>query len=171
MPLDVEQFVAKKNALWGTAFVLLFEVEYADGQFLRWARIDNRTEASIAFEGESWTAFPIGNPRRSQNARGEIPTFDIPIANPERIFQSILHNYIVEGRPGRIITVHRDHLDDPTAKFEEWFTIETASSSATLINLTCKGVRFNPRRSRIPSRTMTRAEYPGLLGANRRRFY
>jgi phage-related protein len=169
--LDIEQFVAKKNALHGDAFVLLIEIEYASGEYIRWSRLNDRTDSAITFEGSTWAPFPIGNPKRSQNARGEIPTFDLAIANPQRIFQSILSNYIVEGKTGRLITVHRDHLDDPTAKAEEWFTIESASAHAGEITLTCRGVRFSPRRCRIPSKTMTRAEYPGLLGNSRHRFY
>ncbi len=161
--LDVPQLVEKKNALWGDALVLLLELEYLAGSFLRWARIDGRLESSIEFEGELWLAFPIGNPRRPQSSRSEIPTFEIPVANPDRIFQSVLQNHIIEGKSGRLITVDRDHLDDPTAKVEEWFTVETATSTAKQVTLTCKGIRFNPRRARIPSQTMTRAEYPGLL--------
>lgn len=168
--LDVPQFVAKKNARYGDAFLLLLEINYADGEFLRWAKIDGRLEPSIEFEGETWTAFGIGIPQRSQTSRAEIPTFEIPIANPDRAMQSILHNYIIEGKTGRLITADRDHLDDPTAKAEEWFTVEIVSATAKVVTLTCKGVRFNPRVARIPSQTMTRREYPGLLGINRSRY-
>jgi hypothetical protein len=168
--LDIEQFVANKNALYGNAFLVLVEIEYAAGEFLRWARL-GKAEGSVTFEGNIFVPFGVGNPRRSQNSRGQIPTFDLPVANPQRIFQSTLQNYIIEGKTGRLITVDRDQLDDPTAKAEEWFTVETANSHASTITLTCKGVRFNPRRCRIPSKTMTRREYPGLLGSNRARFY
>jgi phage-related protein len=169
--LDIPAFVAKKNALNGDAFVLLIEIEYQAGDYLRWARVDSRVDDAILFEGNTYEPFGIGNPRRSQNSSGQIPTFDLPIANPRRAFQSVLQNHIVEGKTGRIITVHRDHLADPTAKAEEWFTIEAASSAASLLTLTCRAVRFNPRRCRIPSKVMTRAEYPGLLGSARHRFY
>lgn len=166
---DVQAFVAAKNRLWGDqAFVLLLEISYAPGQFIRWARL-SKTETSITFEGAEWTNFPFDKPKTSQNARAEIPTFDIPIANPQRVFQTILSSYIVEGRPGRLVIVHREHLSDPTAKIDQWFTVETARCSDRQINLTCKAVRYNPRRARIPSKTMTRTEYPGLLGVNRRR--
>jgi hypothetical protein len=167
---DIEQFVTKKNALYGDAFLLLVEIQYAPSEFLRWARV-GKAEVDIVFEGNIFVPFGIGNPRRSQNSRGQIPTFDLPIANPKRIFQSTLQNYIIEGKVGRLVIVDRDQLDDPTAKAEEWFTVETANSHAQLITLTCKSVRFNPRRCRIPSRTMTRSAYPGLLGSNRTRFY
>lgn len=169
--LDIPEFIERKNERDGDKFVLLVEIEYSPGLYVRWARLDGFVDTSIVFEGFTWTAFGIGNPRRTQNSRGEIPTFDLPLANPERIFQSVLHNYIVEGRPGRLVTVHRDHLDDPSAKVVEWFTVQSANTSARMVNLTCQSVRFNPRRSRIPAKTMTRAEYPGLLGANHRRFY
>jgi phage-related protein len=170
MPLDVVPFIAEKNKRWGEAFVMLVEIQYAAGVFWRVAKL-GLTEESIEFEGETWTNFPIDIPRRSKNSRAEIPTFDLSVANPERVFQSILHNYVVEGRTGRLITVHRDHIDDPTAKIEERFTIESATSTARVVTVTCRAIRFNPRRSRIPSRTMTRAEYPGLLGPGQRRFF
>lgn len=167
---DLEQFISKKNSLYGDAFLLLIEIEYTTGEFLRWARV-GKAEGSIIFEGNTFVPFGIGNPRRSQNSRGQIPTFDLALSNPQRIFQSTLENYIVEGKVGRLIIVDRDQIDDPTAKAEEWFTIETANSHAQLITLTCKSIRFNPRRCRIPSKTMTRSAYPGLLGSNRTRFY
>jgi hypothetical protein len=167
---DIPQFVEKKNSLYGEAFLILVEIEYAPDSFIRWARTDARIEPSVTFEGEVWNAFPIGNPRRTQSARPEIPTFDLPVANPDRVLQSVLQNYIVEGKVGRLVIVDRDQLDDPTAKAEEWFTVETASANAREIVLTCKSVRFNPRRVRIPSQTMTRQEYPGLLGASRFRY-
>lgn len=168
--LDIPLFVEKKNARFGDAFLLLVEIEYAPGEFLRLARTDPRLEPSIEFEGKTWISFPIGNPRRPQSARAEIPSFDLPIANPERVLQSIIGNHIIEDKPGRLITANRDHLDDPTAKAEEWFTIRSAGSNAREVVLNCEGVRFNPRRTRIPSQTMTRAEYPGLLGASRYRY-
>lgn len=170
MPLDIPQFVAKKNAAYGDMFLLLVEIEYAPGQFVRWARL-GRGESSITFEGQTWVAFGLGNPRRSQNSRGQIPMFELPIANPKRIFQSTLQSYIVEGRPGRLITVDRANLSDPTAKAEEWFTVQMATPSPEMIVLTCQGLRFNPIRSRIPRTTMTRTRYPGLAGSSRNRYY
>ena len=169
--LDIPQFVAKKNAASGEKFGLLVEIEYEDGQFVRWARLDGWGETSLDFEGETWIAFGIGNPKRSQNSQGQIPTFDLPIANPKRIFQSVLSAFIVEGRTGRLITVDKDNLADPTAKTEEWFTVKNARSEGTTITLVCTSIRFNPLRCRIPRRNMTRAKYPGLLGNSRQRFY
>lgn len=164
--LDIEQFVEKKNSLGGDAFLMLVEIEYADGQFFRVAR--NATD--VTFEGQTWVAFGISKPRRSQNARAEIPTFDLVLANPQRIFGSVLANYIVEGRTGRLITVDRDQLDDPNAKAEEWFEVQFPDVHEKAVTLTCRPVRFNPRQQRIPSATMTRGEYPGLAGASVSRY-
>jgi hypothetical protein len=169
MPEDIEAFVAKKNALYGSKFALLVEIEYADGEFIRWAKTEDG--ADVTFDGSVYVAFPIGKIKRSHNSRGEIGIFNIPIANPQRIFQSTLQNYIIEGKTGRLITVDRDNLGDPTACQSEWFTIELADSVAETITLSCKNVRFNPLRSRIPRRTMTRSNYPGLMGSTRHRFY
>lgn len=181
MPLDIPAFIAKKNALEGQTFLLLVEIEYTAGQFVRWVcdpeyapqpqfgRTSN--VATVSFEGNLYVPFAIGRPTRSQNSRGEIPMFDLPIANPKRVFQSTIQTYILEGKTGRLITVDRDNLSDPTAKAEEWFTIEKAESTGEIITLTCKGVRFNPLRSRIPRKNMTRGNYPGLMGSTRHRFY
>lgn len=181
MPLDIPAFIEKKNALDGEAFLLLIEIQYATGQYVRWAAQPDyatapqfrRTTAvdPITFEGNLYSPFPIGKPRRGHNSRGEIPTFEFVIANPQRIFESVLQTYIVEGKTGRLITVDRDNLDDPTAKAEEWFTIERASSAADRITLSCKGVRFNPLRSRIPRKNITRNRFPGVMGSTRNRFY
>jgi hypothetical protein len=181
MPIDVPGFVEAKNALYGDQFLLLIEIEYADGEFVRWACDTEYATApqfrrtapisSITFEGNIYVGRPIGKPTRSQNSRGEIPTFEIQIANPQRIFQSTLQNHIIEGKAGRLITVRRDALADPTANASEWFTVENARSQAETITLVCKGCRFNPLRSRIPRKNMTRANYPGLPGSTRNRFY
>jgi hypothetical protein len=167
MPLHVEQFVSEKNKRQGSEPLLLVEIEYTSGTYFRIAK----SVTDVTFDGETWVAFGFEKPRRSQNSRAEIPTFDLVLANPERVVGSILENYIVEGKTGRLITVHRDHLDDPTAKFEEWFEVKTADVHEKTITLTCKGVRGNPRRMRVPSSTMTRSEYPGLAGATKQHYF
>lgn len=165
---DIPAFVAEKNKLWGKAFVLLFELDYTgEGDYIRWARIEKGT---ITFQGATFAAAGFSDPARSQNSRGEIPTFDIAFANPQRTLQSVLHAHILEGRSGRLITVHRDLLDDPTAADEEGFTIVTASVNEQIATLTCAGVRFNALRAKVPRRVITRDRYPGVLGNTRGRY-
>jgi hypothetical protein len=170
MALDIEALIGAKNALWGDAMVMLVEVEYTAGEFIRYARINALTDSPVTFEGKSFTPWIIGIPKRNQNGQGQIPMFDLIFANPERVLQSTLQYNVVEGRPGRIIAVHRDHLADPNAKVEEKFTVKSAGAHESVATLTCSGIRLNRGTSRIPSRTTSRSRYRGLLGANRGRF-
>lgn len=163
----IPDFVEEKNSLWGKAFVLLLEIEYAPGQMVRWARISEDFEDDIVFDGETYTAFRMTNPRRPKSARGEIPTFEIALANPLRRFGSTIANTVVEGRPGRLITVHRDHLANPAAADAESFTIMSAGAADQYVTLTCRGVRFNVSRARVSRRTVNRRRYPGALGLAR----
>jgi hypothetical protein len=134
-------------------------------QYVRWARIE---KGSVTFESKTWNAFGYGIPTRSQNARGEFPTFDIPVANPGRTLQALLEQNIIEGRNGRLITVHRLHLADPTANNQEQFTVIDAKTRAQLATLTCAGIRFNWLRTPIPRKLITRAEFPGIQGSRSR---
>lgn len=169
MPHDVPALIARKNELYGEAFLMLLEINYSDSEVLRWLARDERTNDPVVFEGNTYTPWAFGIPTRSQYSHGQIPMFDIPVANPERVLQSLLQHYVIEGKSGRLITTHREHIDDSSAKIEEWFTIVSADSHATVITLTCSGIRYNPRLGRIPSATMSREEYPGLQPQNRPR--
>lgn len=152
----------------GTGVVTAMAMTALTGdQYVRWARIE---KDSVTFESKTWSAFGFGYPSRSQNARGEFPTFEIPIANPGRTMQSILEQNIVEGRNGRLITVHRLHLADPTANSQEQFTIIDAKTRGQMATLSCAGVRFNWLRTPIPRKLITRAEFPGIQGSRSRYF-
>lgn len=162
---DITALVEEKNSLHGKAFVLLVEIEYADGQWFRFAR----DKSDIVFGGNTYIAARIGNVRRPRSAGGSIATFEIPFGNALRVLQSLFHTHMIEGRSGRLIDVHRDMLNDPEAARIEDFTIVSAGSSDGVITLQCRGVRFNMSRARVPRRTITRRRYPGVVGQMRHR--
>jgi hypothetical protein len=112
----------------------------------------------------------MDNPTRSQNTQGQIPTFDLALSNVGQVVESILEQNVVEGRPGRLLTVHRDHLADPTAVFEEPFTIVSASAAIDKAVIKCASVQFNWLRALIPRKVVTRANYPGVMGTRSRFF-
>jgi phage-related protein len=168
--LDIPGFVAEKNKLFGKAFLLLLEIKYDDadgGQYVRWFQ-SPKINDSITFEGVEWTSFGFSAPKRSQNSRGEISAFDIAVANVSRAAESILQNYILENRKGRLVVAHRDHLADPTSKDEEFFMIKWATTDEMQAVLTCASVKF--ATSKIPRKLVTRSEYPGLMGFRARYF-
>lgn len=168
--LDIPAFIADKNALeriGGKEFILLLELEYADGEYLRWFR-SPKVDETITFEGVTWTAFGFGEPARSAGARGEIPTFVIPLSNAGQAAESVLSHYVVEGRQGRLVIANREKLSDSTAKHEEWFTIAYADSDPEKAAITCSSVTFDPLRRLVPSRIVTRARYPGVAGTRSR---
>lgn len=168
--LNIPAFQSRKNDPYdGKPYILLVELKYADTGggvggvdplYIRYARYD----IDVIFEGKTWKAFGMGNPARSQSSRGEIPTFDLALANVGREVQSILSNYVVEDRVGRLVTVHVDLLADPSAKHEEPFTVISANANTQHAVLSCAQVKFDPLNVQIPRRVMTRRDYPGLPG-------
>jgi len=165
--LDLPGFVAEKNKAYGKKFVLLVEIEHAPDQFTRVGRFADTP--SLTFQGFTWTGYGIGNPQRPQNSSGQIPTFDLPVINAGRTISSLFENNIIEGRPGRLLTVHRDLLSDPANAFEEPFTVVTADAGDDgMASITCAGVKFNWLRKKIPAELVTRVRYPGVLGSRAR---
>jgi hypothetical protein len=167
--LDIAGFIAEKNALNPGEFLLLLEIEYADGEFLRWFR-SPRADEVIAFDGHDWSAYGFSFPTTSGNSRGEIPTFTISISNAEGTGEALLDQYTVEGRQGRLIIVNRNKLADATAQHSEYFTIAYGDSDESSTTLTCSSVRFNPLRRQVPARLVTRSRYPGVAGTRSRYF-
>jgi len=68
------------------------------------------------------------------------------------------------------LILHKDHLSDPTAKFEELFEVVSANAAADQAVITCAGVRFNWLRALIPRKVVTRTNYPGVMGSRSRFF-
>ncbi len=160
--LDIPQFAAEKEKRSGKAFIRLLEIEYAPGQFVRYAQYNT----SVTFEGQIWTPFPIAGLRGAkQTTDGSIPAFDIALSNVGREIGAILEVYDIERRPARLLRVHPDQLGDPTAKREEKFIILNARVSGHDAVLTCTPLRFDPMTMLIPRRKYTSAEFPGLLGS------
>lgn len=158
--LEIPAFGSDKNRHQGPTLVLLLEIEYATAQFLRIARYD----VDVTFEGIVWPHnLAMGEPETSQGLQGKLPAFDLTISNIGRELQSILEfNPIEDARPGRLIWVHPDHLDDPTAKHEEKFSVIAARTSTKNAVLTCTAIPFDPLGLLIPADVVTHEEFPNL---------
>ena len=165
MPLSVSAFASEKNMLSGSMFILLFELEIADGNFIRFARYD----VDVTFEGQTWEAYGFGDGIDvTHNSQGEIPAYDIAFTNVGRQMQSILEFYDVEGRTGRLLWVHPDHLGDPTAKVEEPFVIVSARSDMRSAAITVSSTPFDPLSVQIPAELASIKKFPGLVSNNNR---
>jgi len=176
--LDIPAWVAEKNRQYGEMFALLLEICYADlgggddglsPQYLRWLWSAQKGD-TVVFEGHTFTAGPFSKPTKTVNSQAQIPTFDILFANVGLEVQSIVGTYIVENREGRFITVHRNHLDDPTASASEYFTIETVKTDQLHATVTCSAMAMRILRSKMPRTFITRTRYPGVMG-NRTRWF
>jgi hypothetical protein len=180
--LSIPAFVAEKEKRSGKAFLHLLEIEYSDGQFVRYVRYDKpnsgwetepgQWQSSIApdgspllFEGVFWSPFPMSKPTRSESANGEIPVLDISISGVGREIASILEFYDIEQRPGRTVRVHPDHLADPTAKRESKFIVKSARVLANTAIITVTPLIFDPLATYLPRQRVSSAKFPGILGA------
>lgn len=159
---DAPALKAEKEKRSGKALIRLLELEYAPDQFARFAAYNK----NVQFEGKIWTPFPLAGIRGSkQTTDGTVPAFTISLANVGREIGSILEVYDIEGREGRLLRVHPDHLGDSTARREEKFIVLNASVTGRDATLTCTPLRFDPLTMLIPRRHVTSREFPGILGA------
>jgi hypothetical protein len=162
--LPVSAFSAEKNKLFGDGFVILIEIEFAAGSFVRYAQYNE----PVIFEGHTWQPFPIGSVDVSQSAQGDIPAFDITLSTVGRDVMSVLEFYEIEGRPGRVVWVHPDFFGDPTAKIEESFIVVTARADVRNAVLTVAPVVFDPFNIQLPAELVTSKQFPGVLGSKGR---
>jgi hypothetical protein len=159
--LDVPQFAAEKEKRSGDAFIHLLEIEYAPGQFVRYARYNE----PVTFEGLIWSPFPMSKPTRSEASSGEIPAKDIMVSGVGREIASILEFFDIEGRPGRTIRVHPSQLGDPTAKIVSKFIVRSARVQANNAIITVTPLTIDPLTTFVPRRRVSATEFPGILGA------
>lgn len=172
--LNVSAFLPEKNKLSGKEFVRLFELRYdgddpstpvQDRLYFRFCQYDtNGAVDPVTFEGETYTPFPFAVGEASENTQGEIPAFDLVFSNVGREIQQALEFYDVEGLPGRVMRVHPDMLGDDTAVVETGFVVVRASANVRTATFTVAPVKFDPLGVKIPTKTVTRDEFPGVLG-------
>lgn len=159
---SISAFQAEKEKRSGSAFIRLIEIEYAPGQFVRYARYNT----VVTFEGKTWTPFPIAGTRGpKQSTDASIPAFDLNLSNVGREIGAILEVADIEGRPGRLLRVHPGHLGDATAKREDKFIVLNARVSGRDAFITCTPLRFDPLTKVIPKRKVTSRDFPGIGGA------
>lgn len=166
MALDIPALKGVKEETSGEALITLIEVEYEDGEFVRFARYDQ----PVTFDGEVWSPFPIQSAQTRQAIGTEMQTSDIVLSGVGREMVEIFETTEIEGRPGRILRVHPDHLDDPTACVEEPFTIAYARVNSRDAVITISPLPFNPLDVMVPRRKVSAAEFPGILGTFGRPF-
>lgn len=164
--INVPPFKPEKNKLSGKKFIILFELEYEPGLFVRYAEPYFATP--ITFEAVTWQPFPISGADSSQATSGEIPAFDIAFSNVGREVQSILEFYNVEGKTGRLVRIHPDMLADPTAKIDEPFVVVSARADSHTAVLTVAPVTFDPLGIQLPRELVTPEKFPGILGSRSR---
>lgn len=155
--LNNPAFAADKNKLWGDAYLKLFEVEYAPGQFARYAR----AAENITFQGHLWLAANIAPVETTETSSGEIPTFPIVIDGAGRAVTALSEQYRLEGCAGRIVTVRHDAYSDPTACVEEHFTIDYVLCDTYSATVTCRMMPFDLLTTLLPADVITAEEFPG----------
>ena len=154
---------SEKNKLEGSAWILLFELEYNPGSFIRLARWTQ----NVVWDGKTWTAWPIGEPQVSQNLQGELPTTTIPIVGMTSFIMSLVENVVIEGKKGIMYLVHEDHLADNTPVRITPFTVVQLSANwqAVQFVIVAAQAAFEPLKVQLPLKLVTREEFPGVQGS------
>lgn len=147
----------------------------------------------VMFDGDNYYSFPCRISGNSVTTTGEVSTTTLTIANPERIFQSLLatHNGL-RRRLVTVLTVYAKFVDkiysissdgvvteadnpdkDTTAFIENTYYIEGFSSTAESIVFTLGATadltiklprgRFNPRSCRFDYKDPETCGYAGTL--------
>lgn len=176
--LDVAAFKDEMNLLAGKGFVCLLEILYdksdpnpANWLYFRVAKYTQAVTIGMPQLGNptvtmitTFTPFALGDFEMSQSTDGQIPGFQMTIENVGREMMAILEFYEIERARGRIIIVHPNKLADATARIEERFRINSATANDAVATLECVGVNFDPLMVMIPSRIVTREEFPSIAG-------
>lgn len=176
--LDVPGFKNEMNMLSGKGFVTLLEILYdktdpnpAHWLYFRAAKytqaitfalpqLGNPTQTMIC----TFQPFVVSDFQVEQSTQGVIPGFDLSVENVGREMMGIIELYDIERAKGRLIIVHPDKLSDSTARVEEKFAIRSATATMANVVIECVGVSFDPLRVMIPSKVITRDEFPSVAG-------
>lgn len=155
---------AEKNKLVGGSWIELIEIEYNPPTKLRLAKWSE----NITWNGETWTAWPIGDISSSQNIEGELPVTTIPITGLTSFIMAILENFVIEGKKGNIYLIHKDHLADNTPVRQTPFTVVNVSIpnwETVNFSVVMAQAAFEPLKAQLPLRLVTREEFPGVMGS------
>jgi hypothetical protein len=157
--LALEKNLSAKN------FVILFELTFDDSDPANPVNLRfTRYNVPIVFEGVTWEPFPFGAIELTQSTTGEVPAFDIALSNAGRLMIGIMEQYELDNKNGRLIWVHPDHLNDPTAKVEEPFTVVGARANESTGILTVAPVGFDPLTVQLPRKVVSLDDFPGVVG-------
>lgn len=162
--LDVPAIRATKNQTSGRpALVPLLEIEYAPGDWIRWAKYDT----DIVFAGNTYKSFGFGGIEITNTTKGEVPGTNITVAGAGRELVSILEHLDPEQDElieGRILWVDPLQLADPTAFIEEPIVLSRARANEQHAELTVASVPFHPHDVPLLGELVTTEEFPGILG-------
>jgi lambda family phage minor tail protein L len=117
--------------------IFLYEVfDYDGATHLYYAEYD----ANVTFDSQTYTAIPIKHDFVGENTQGEIDMVRITIGNANRVLQSYLELYDLRKLKVKITIVWANRLNDPTAKIEDIFYIDsyTATEQAVEFVLSSK---------------------------------
>ena len=166
--LDPDLIQAKNQLELPENWYYYLELEYADGQYLRFTNRPplNPGETSVEFAGKQWdcTALDIGVLREGRE--GLQPSFTVRIPNVNRLIGTYVDQYDVAGRPVTVYRVLDSLRDQPDKALVDHYYVKSTETTEAYVTLTLGGV--NVLEIEIPLRTFTRAEFPGIPFRERR---
>lgn len=97
-------------------------------------------DVNVTFNGQEYTRFPIKHEFIDENSNGQLSAIRLIVANVNRLFQAYIEAYDLRGKQVDIIQIWADKLDDPSAKMQDTFFIDsyTADEKAIAFNLNTK---------------------------------
>lgn len=145
-------FIAEKNKPENRPIFLytIFDYDGASSN-LYFAEHDE----NIVFNGVTYQKFPITHDLITEDAQHESSSMKLSISNVSRLIQAYLEQYDMHDKKVVITMVYADHLDDPDAKLEDTFYIDSYTADEEKAEFTLSS-KFDVLDVMLPSRKYMR---------------
>ncbi len=152
MPRDVSPLFISEKSKPENAPIFLYVLEKFDSiNDLRVAGCDQ----DVVFQGELYSKFPVTHEFIGENNQGQIDQVKVRLGNVSRLIQSYLEQYDLRGKCVVIRMVWLNRLDDPDARMDDIFYIDSYSADQQGVEFTLTG-KFDVLGVDLPGRRYAR---------------
>jgi len=137
-----ETLVTEKNKLSGDGpWLLLWQIDTDAAATNTFCLVAH--DEPVEFDGVTYSPFPLSVSARTETSDGSLTNWGISVANSTRALMSYIEaNDGFIGNAVRVTLVHKDHLDDPTAKLEDSYKVTACRVDAGTVSLSLGHTNF-----------------------------